>query len=210
MKKIHLLFAALCFGYLNSANACSDCVGLLSWGFSGSLGITHYSYVYNNDGQSVIGRLGLNGQYALSDFVAFGLEAGVQNGNTMRLDISKESLDLLGGEPVSILVKPMVDMLVSMQVTPFEDEGFFSFIKGGMAYRQLQVDRNEVNDLFKISPELQAGLGYKISDYLAIHIEYQHVFGGDPYYQVNELTQTATIANIPTQKAVLLGLTLII
>jgi hypothetical protein len=67
-----------------------------------------------------------------------------------------------------------------------------------------------VNDLSQISPELQAGLGYKINDYLAIHIEYQHVFGGDPYYQVNELTQTETIANIPTQKAVLLGLTLII
>jgi hypothetical protein len=166
--------------------------------------------VYNNDGQSVIGRLSLNGQYAPSDFVAFGLEAGVQNGNTMRLDVPKESLDLLGGEPVSVLVKPMLDMLISMQVTPFEDVGFFSFIKGGMAYRQLQVDRNEVNDLSQISPELQAGLGYKINDYLAIHIEYQHVFGGDPYYQVNEFTQTATIANIPTQKAVLLGLTLII
>ena len=210
MKKIHLLFVALCFGCFNSANACSDCNTPLNWGFSGSLGITHYSNVYNNDGQSVIGRLSLNSQYAVSDFVALGLEAGVQNGNTMRLDIPKESLDLLGGEPVSVLIKPMLDLLVSIQVTPFEEVGFFSFIKGGMAYRQLQVDRNEVNDLSKISPELQAGLGYKINDNLAIHIEYQHVFGGDPYYQVNELTQTATIANIPAQKAVLLGLTLII
>ena len=207
MKKITFLLATLWFG---CANACSNCDGLLSWGFSGSLGLSRYDFVYNKDGQSTIGRLSFNTQYIASDFLALGLEVGVQNGNTMRLDIPKPTLDLLGGEPVTIIVKPMVDLLVTAQVTPFDDVGFFGFIKGGVAYRQLQVDRNEVNDLSKTSPELQAGVGYKINDNLALHMEYQQIFGNNPYYQVNELNETATIANIPTQKAVLIGLTLII
>lgn len=210
MKIIHVLLATFWFGFFSCANACSNCEGLLSWGFSGSLGLARYDFVYNKDGQSTLGRLSLNAQYNASDFFALGLEAGVQNGNTMRLDIPKTTLDLLGGEPVSIIVKPMVDLLVTAQITPFEDVGFFGFLKGGVAYRQLQVDRNEVNDLSKTSPELQMGVGYKINDNLAFHLEYQHVFGNNPYYQVNELNETATIANIPTQKAVLIGLTLII
>lgn len=210
MNKITFLLATLWFGGFGCANACSNCDSPLRWGFSGSLGLSRYDFVYNKDGQSTIGRLSFNTQYIASDFFALGLEAGVQNGNTMRLDIPKSTLDLLGGEPVTIIVKPMVDLLVTAQVTPFDDVGFFGFIKGGVAYRQLQVDRNEVNDLSKTSPELQAGVGYKINDNLALHMEYQHIFGNNPYYQVNELSETATIANIPTQKAVLIGLTLII
>jgi len=210
MKKITFVLATLWFGWLSAANACSNCDGLLRWGFSGSLGLSRYDFVYNKDGQSTLGRLSLNTQYIASNFFALGLEAGVQNGNTMRLDIPKPTLDLLGGEPVTVIVKPMVDLLLTAEVTPFDDVGFFGFIKGGVAYRQLQVDRNEVNDLSKTSPELQAGIGYKINDNLALHMEYQQIFGNNPYYQVNELSEAATIANIPTQKAVLIGLTLII
>lgn len=209
MKKIHLLFALLCV-YLHPSYACSDCDMPLSWGFSGSLGLTHYDSVYNNDGQSVMGRLSLNTQYNLSSFFALGIDAGIQNGNTMRLDIPKSTLDELGGEPVSILVKPMIDILVTAQITPFEDERIFGFLKGGVAYRQAQVDRNEVNDLSQISPELQAGIGYKLNDNLALHIEYQQVFGGNPDYRVDSLTETARITNIPTQQAVLLGLSILI
>lgn len=207
MKKIPLMFALLCV-YLHPSYA--DCDLPLSWGISGSLGLTHYDSVYGNDGQSVMGRLSLSTQYNLSCFLGLGLDAGIQNGNTMRLDIPKSILDELGGEPVSILVKPMIDILLTAQFTPFEDERIFGFLKGGMAYRQAQVDRNEVNDLSQFNPELQAGIGYKLNDNLALHIEYQRVFGGNPNYQVDFLTETARISNIPTQQAVLLGLSIII
>lgn len=209
MKKINLLFAILCFGYLHTSSACSGCDLPLSWGFSGSLGFSQYDSVYKDDGQSVMGRLSFNTQYNLSEFVALGLEAGIQNGNTMRLNIPRPILDELGGEPVSIMVKPMIDLLVTTQITPFEDERWFGFVKGGIAYRQAQVDRNEVNDLSKTNPELQAGIGYKLNDNLAFHIEFQQVFGSNPDYQVNPLTETASIANIPSEKAVLLGLSII-
>lgn len=210
MQKIKLIWALLCLGYSYTASACSNCDMPLRWGFSGHLGFTRYDTVYLNDGQSVIGRLGINAQYPCSDLFALGIEVGGQNGNTMRLDIPKLTLDLLGGEPVSLTVKPMVDILGTLEVVPYEEMGLFGFIKGGVAYRQAQVGRNEVNDLSQTSPELQAGLGYKMNDNLALHVTYQQIFGNDPDYQVNWVTQTATIAHIPTQKSVLLGLSLII
>jgi len=210
MKKISVLLYLCCVGFLSSAQACSNCDLPLHFGISADIGFTQYPNMYHQDGQSVLGRLSLQTNYVPSDFIVLGIEAGLQNGNTMRLNLPKSTLDLLGGEPVSLIVKPLVDLLVTAQITPFEDVGFCGFIKGGVAFRQLQVDRNEVNDLSKISPELQAGLGYKINDNLALHIEYQQVFGGDPNYQVDPLTETASLSNIPTQKAVMLGLSLII
>lgn len=210
MKKTLLLAAAFYVHCFSIANACSDCGILVNWGFSGSLGVTHYDCVYNHDGQSVIGRLSFNSQYHLSDFFALGLEVGVQNGNTMRLDIPKATLDELGGEPVSLIVKPIMDVLLTAQINPYEDGGFFGFVKGGAAFLNAQVDRNEINDLSKISPELQAGLGYQINNNLAFQIEYQVLFGGNPDYRVYPITETATISTIPTQQAVLFGLSLII
>ena len=62
-----------------------------------------------------------------------------------------------------------VDLLATVQIKPVEDAGLFGFVKGGIAYRQQQVDRNEVNDLTKISPELQAGLGFKINENMTIN-----------------------------------------
>lgn len=200
-----------CLGFLGTAHACSDCDDLpLRWGFSASLGATQYENVYHNDGQSALGRLSLESRYPFSDFGSIALEAGIQNGNTMRLDISQLTLDLLGGEPVSISVKPMIDVLVGLQIKPFDDIGFFGSIKGGIAYRQIQMYRNEINDLTKFSPELQVGLGYQINDNMAIHAHYQHVFGGNPNYQLNSALTGATLSNIPSQRSVLLGLTLII
>lgn len=198
-------------GFISSAHACIDCDDLpIRWGFSANLGATQYKAMYLQDGQSALGRLSLESRYPFSEFASIALEAGIQNGNAMRLALPKSTLDLLGGEPVFIHVKPMIDVLLSAQIKPMEDLGFFGSIKGGIAFRQMQVDRNEVNDLSKVSPEIQAGLGYQINDYMAIHFHYQHVFGGDPNYQVNETLTSATISNIPSQNSVLLGLTLII
>lgn len=212
MKKITLILSLFCFGIFNSAYACFSCDTPFHFGISADMGFTQYTNVYHQDGQSVLGRLSIQTQYIPSDasFFVLGIEAGLQNGNTMRLDLDKSTLDRLGGEPVSIIVKPAIDLLGTLQIVPFEDFGLFGVIKGGVAFRQLQVDRNEVNDLSKTSPELQAGLGYKINENMAFHINYQQVFGGNPSYQVNELSDTATIANIPSQRSVLFGLTLII
>jgi hypothetical protein len=65
---------------------------------------------------------------------------------------------------VGIIVKPTLDILLTarMQFTP-DCRPVFGFLKGGMAYRVAQLDRREVNDLTKYSPEVQAGIGYQCS-----------------------------------------------
>lgn len=210
MKKIITVLSLFCSGFFSPAQACFTCDMPLHFGISADIGFTQYNKVYLQDGQSVLGRLSLQTQYSPSDFFALGIESGLQNGNTMRLNLPKSTLDLLGGEPVSVMVKPMIDLLGTLQVTPFDDFGLFGVLKGGVAFRQLQVNRNEVNDLSKTSPEFQAGLGYKINDNMAFHINYQQILGGNPNYQINPFTETATISNIPGQKTILFGLNLII
>ncbi|HFR9807935.1 TPA: hypothetical protein ACHYN4_000348 [Legionella pneumophila] len=209
VMKIHYLFLGLAlFSPLTQASNCFDCKGL-RFGISGSTGATQYHHAYAHDGQSVLGRLSLEAQYDVSELLSTGLEIGVQNGNTMRLDTPKPTLDVLGGEPVGIVIKPLIDALLTLKVTPFDNPGVFGFVKGGLAYRQLQVDRNEVNDLAKTSAELQVGLGYGMSDNSAFFLGYQHVFGSNPNYQVNPVTETGYIEGIPSQDAILLGLTIV-
>lgn len=208
MNNIKVLIVFALFTQTANANTCFDCNGL-RWGFSGSIGATNYRQAYANDGQSILGRLSLNAQYDVTESLNVGLDIGVQNGNTMRLDIPKPVLDMLGGEPITVVIKPLLDALVTIKVTPFDNPGLFGFVKGGIAYRQLQVDRNEVNNLTKTNPELQVGLGYGVSDNGALFLGFQHVFGSNPNYQVNPLTETGYIKALPSQDSILMGLSIL-
>ncbi|HHU0103065.1 TPA: hypothetical protein ACT9NQ_000781 [Legionella pneumophila] len=208
MKYAFWIAAALLSAPIANANSCFDCSGF-RWGLSGSTGATYYHDAYAHDGQSILGRLSVNLQYEASESLRPGLELGVQNGNTMRLDTPKPIRDALGGEPVEILIKPMLDVLLTLQMFPFDNPGLFGFVKGGLAYRQLQVDRNEVNDLAKTSPELQVGLGYGMTDNSAFFVGYQRVFGHHPNYQINPATETGYLEAIPDQDSLLLGLSIV-
>lgn len=208
MKLSYLLLSAFVFLPIANASNCFECNGL-RFGISGSAGATRYNNVYSNDGKSILGRLSLETNYDVSESLSLGLEIGVQNGNTLRLNIPKPLLDILGGEPVSVVVKPLMDALITLKTMPFDNPGIFGFLKGGLAYRQLQVDRNEVNDLTKINPELQLGLGYGMTDNSALFIAYQHIFGSNPNYQINPLTETGHIENVPSQNSLFLGISIL-
>ncbi|OJY25360.1 MAG: hypothetical protein BGO90_00910 [Legionella sp. 40-6] len=191
------------------ANDCLEC-NEPRLGISGSIGATNFQQAYANDGQSILGRLSLNGQYELTESLNLGLEIGVQNGNTMRLNISKPVLDMLGGEPVTVTIKPLFDTLVTLKVKPFNSLDLLGLLKGGLAYRQLQVDRNEVNNLEKIDPELQTGLEYRVNENGSLFLTFQHVFGRNPNYQVNPLIETGYIEELPSQNSILIGLSVLL
>jgi hypothetical protein len=209
MKKITLFLSVLICGYLSIAPSFADGFETdPSWALGINLGGTYYANGYGHDGQSAIGRLSIEKLLLTSETLNFGIELGIQNGNTMRLDIPQETLDVLGGEPVSIIVKPTIDLLLTArsQLTP--DCPVFVFAKGGMAYRVAQLDRREVNDLTKYSPEVQAGMGYQMNDYLSLNLSYQSIFGGNPRFALNETNELANISNIPNQQSVMIGLSL--
>lgn len=208
MKINYLFFGMAFFSHLSTATTCFDC-NEFRFGVSGSMGASNYHETYANDGKSILGRLSLEVQHDVSESLSLGVEIGVQNGNTMRLNISKPILDVLGGEPVGVVIKPLLDVLATLKVTPFDNPGLFGFVKGGVAYRQLQVDRNEVNDLAKINPEIQVGLGYGMNDNAALFLVFQHVFGNNPNYQANPLTETGYIQGLPSQDSILMGLSIL-
>jgi hypothetical protein len=174
------------------------------WAMSGSLGMAQFESTKAHQGQTSLARFGLN--YALTRFL--GLEAGIQNGNQMRFDLPQESEDILGGMPVSGTIKPQLDLLFTVK-TPKTQliKPLYAQIKAGMAYRQLQMDRDSINDLQEFSPELQVGLGFAFNERLDFSLMYQQVFGQKPKFVVDALRETASIANIPSQKALMLGLT---
>lgn len=205
MKKILVVLLSL-IGITGHSYACCDEGGYSSWTVDAAFGMVLYPDMANNDGQSAVGRLSLG--YALFSDIDWqlGLEAGIQSGNTMRLALPKESIDALGGLPIEAKMKPMLDMLVGLKTMPFSDAPIMAWLKGGMAYRQLQLDRESVPDLSQFSPEIQAGLGYQINQQTTINLGYQYVFGKKPELAIDPLAETGVLHNIPAQQAVMIGL----
>ena len=175
------------------------------WSITASLGMAHFDSMEGLHGQTALARLAFG--YALTHHV--GLETGIQNGNQMRLQVPKKTIDVLGGVPVVGTAKPLLDALITVKTPPLSSTiPLFVEAKGGVAYRQLQMDRETMNDRSQFAPELQAGLGYTVREHLNVNLMVQYVRGKNPDVAVDASTERGWIANIPTQKAILLGLTL--
>jgi opacity protein-like surface antigen len=174
------------------------------WSITASMGMGNFQYMEGTHGQTALGRFAFD--YALNSHL--GIEVGIQNGNHMRFALPHETVAILGGVPVEGATKPLLDLLVTAKTPHFNRAvPLYGLIKGGVAYRQLEIDRETVNDLTKIAPEVQAGIGYKVNKHLDVGLVYQYVAGKNPNVQADALTETGKIVNIPTQQAVLLGLT---
>lgn len=175
------------------------------WSISASLGMSYFQHMEDLQGLTALGRLSFD--YALTNL--FGLEMGIQNGNQMRFTIPKDTVDRLGGVAISGTLKPMLDTLFTLKA-PLSTTAFNTILKGGLTYRQLQMDRESLNDIVRFSPQIQAGFDYGINNRLHLTAFYQYIFGNDSQLQANPLTETGSIANIPSQEAVLLGITLLL
>ena len=190
------------------------------WTVIGSLGYTWYNNFYNGgstadlsaqatigDGQTALGRFAIARDLGSLKTVRFGVEIGVQNGNTARLAIPQATLDEIGGLPPQVTIKPMLDLLAIASWQPVENTPVFGLIKPGIAYRRMQVnDRVTFDDLSEVVFELQAGLGDRISDTANLSLNYQGIFEQNTNYTINITTFTGHISNIPIQNGLLLSL----
>ncbi|KTC96813.1 hypothetical protein [Legionella feeleii] len=179
---------------------------LKPWSITGSLGYTDYQNMYKADGQTGIGRFALGRDLLIYKQWIVGLEIGIQNGNDMRLGVSQATLDELGGLPIQSTVKPVLDVLATLEVPLWNTSALSGQLKGGVAYRRWQFNnRVSINDKSQLAGEVQAGLGYSISECTSLSLLYQGIFGSNPDFRVNALQQTGQVANIPVQHGVLLG-----
>jgi hypothetical protein len=178
----------------------------LYMGAYGSYGVIDGGY--QHDGQASQGRLSLGLRAAEFNCLSFGLEAGVQSGNDMRLTASTALIDATGGLPIQATLKPFLDLLVTVKAHLLEDHPLFGILKGGIAYRQLQlVDRSSAQgDLQRVNGEVQAGLGYNITDHAMLTAFYQGIYAGGSAGVGLNAAGDVTLSRIPTQQAGFLGL----
>ncbi len=182
---------------------------ILPWAVIGSLGWIGYQNS-DCDGQTAVGRFAIAKDLFNVPYSSFGLELGVQSGNTMHLDVPDSIIDELGGVPIQTTMKPMLDLLATVKVTP-PGSLFFAQFKGGAVYRHWQFDnRNSIPNLSKITAEIQAGIGYPISDLGSLSLLYQGINGGSPNFIVNEACPSGRVSALPIQQGVLLSFSLMI
>ena len=177
------------------------------WSITGSLGYAGLDGAYGGQGQSGVGRLGMGKVFKDYGRSSLGWELGVQNGTTMQLQIPEDTLDVLGGVPVTVTVKPLLDILVDWRFTPVSTTAMFGEVKLGAAYRRMDVlIRQTVNNKSQFAGEVQVGLGMPITDVATLSLLYQGIYGADVNFQANTTTETGFISNIPVQNGVLLSL----
>ncbi|MDI1352242.1 MAG: hypothetical protein PSV35_05650 [bacterium] len=176
------------------------------WAITASVGPGKFKHLYPKNSKHTLARLAVNNEMLLTGELAWGLELGVQNGNTMRLNIPPETLAVLEWLPVRTALAPMFDLLITAKSDPLAGSSFFAQLKGGIAYRYWQVENKAIKDFSQLTGEIQAGFGYPLSTLASLNLIYQGVFGGDPNLKINIYSKNGAITNIPTLHALLLGL----
>lgn len=175
-----------------------------SWSLITSVGYTEYQKMYSSDGETFLMKLSIGKSLYANRWGALGLEAGVQNGNSVRFDTSDTSE--LGGIPMAATIKPIFDILATVRTATIADLPLFVQIKGGAAFCHWQFDNNDdTRNQSQVSGELQAGIGVPVNEHVNLSLLYQGLFGGNPDFNVDINNNTATIRRIPVQHGVLLS-----
>ena len=190
------------------------------WSGIGSMGYTAYQDVGKGSGETMLGRFaigkdllnigdtGISGGSFDASSIHLGVELGVQNGTRLSLSAPQATLDGLGGLPPLLTAKPMLDLLGTLSWGPMEDIPGLILFKGGVAYRQWQMDYATVNNVSKIAGEIQVGLGIAVAEAATLSLLYQGIYGSSPGFTVNAVNGTGHIENIPSQSGILLSLSL--
>jgi hypothetical protein len=175
------------------------------WFVDGALGMSYTDNITNKTNQTAIGRLSLGTTLLSLTTWSADAEIGVQSGSTFRLAFPKESIDALGGVPIEVTIQPFLDVLGGLKVKPWTNLPMELWFKGGLAYRMMQTDRDEVNDISEVDPELQVGLGYHLTKQATLTLGYQIIFGKKPQLTIKPENESGYLHHVPQQQAFLLG-----
>lgn len=175
------------------------------WSVTASFGNSKYQYINPNTKTRAVGRVALGNELLLAGDYALGVEFGVQNGHNITLSIPKETLAVLSWIPVHTTLGPMLDLLVTAKSDSIGDSLFFAQFKGGVAYRNWEINHLPAKDVSRVAGEIQAGFGYPISALANLSLLYQGILSGRPQYQFTAGETVSHVSNIPSLHALLLG-----
>lgn len=176
------------------------------WSVAASLGYGDYQNMYQNDGETALGRLAIATELFVANQGTVGLEAGVQNGNHMQVATAPDPFNVLNRFVVQTTVRPMLDFLLTANTDLIGASLFFAQVKGGIAYRQWKIASNLINSKSELAGEIQAGLGCPLTEITSLNLLYQGVFGANSKFSFSPFTNTGVVASIPVQHGLLLGL----
>jgi hypothetical protein len=173
-----------------------------------AIGYGHYNNATRNNGSGAVARISLDaGAQFTQNYITTGLELGIQNGNSMELKTSTANYNNLAQTKITMNIKPTVDALAFLLIHIGSSKAVVG-LKSGIAYRKMTFNRDTINSLDKINAELQAQIGYQITERTTFDINYEIIFGKNPSMTttaVNTQTNTGTVYGIPTQQAGMLG-----
>ncbi|WP_392537186.1 hypothetical protein [Legionella sp. 227] len=163
---------------------------------------------YKNDGNVAQGRftLGVNAKEYRQWIL--GGEVGIQSGNTMRLATSSSVLDPATDLLPQAILKPLIDLLFTVKGQIQPDKPLYYILKGGIAYRQLQLeDRTSTygDGLSKLAGEFQAGVGMNLTEHVQLNAIYQGIYSNNNAGVYLDIAGNTPIAHIPTQQGGFLG-----
>ena len=163
---------------------------------------------YKNDGNVTLGRFALGVHAKQYRKWMLGGEVGVQSGNTMRLSASPAVVDPVTGLPPQAVLKPLLDLLFTVKAQALANKPIYYILKGGIAYRQFQLEDRTVSDgdgLSNVTGEFQAGLGLNITEHVFLNAFYQGIYSNRNAGVTLDSARNTPIAHIPTQQAGFLG-----
>lgn len=205
-KKSHSILCRLSvlLSLMVCSNTHAEALGNQGWYVNLGMGYAKINQIQPSDSETIVGKLGLGKTlFHFSHGISTGAELGVQNGNTMRMGVSDDQLNELGGLPIQTTLKPILDLLGTLKIKT----GKFLFIdtRVGAAYRSWQInDRETVNNVSDIRPELEIGLGSKINPHFDLSLLYQTIFSTPYSFTVDPVAETAHVNSTPQQSGVLL------
>ena len=178
------------------------------WSVLAGIGYSRYQDSYSSDNDTAAGRLALGLAFPTYwQALDLGFETGIQNGNSMKLSAvqgSSQYCGISGTTSIQTTVKPIVDLLATAQLSLNDAKTIFLVAKGGAAYRKWQFDRDSISNNSQINPEVQAGLGIRITPKTKLIAYYQGIYGRSVHVHTginrNGAMSIRCIENIPTQQ----------
>lgn len=197
-------YVGVLFSLIVCSSTYAEVLGNQGWYVNLGMGYAKINQIQPSDAETIIGKVGLGKTlFRFPHGISAGAELGVQTGNTMRMGISQDQLNTLGGLPIQTTLKPILDFLATLKIKT--GKCLFLDTRFGAAYRSWQInDRETVNNLSDIRPELEIGLGSKINRRFNLSLLYQTIFSTPYSFTIDPVEDTAHVNNIPQQSGVLL------
>lgn len=203
------------FVFLTAFFICSNAIATrtkpLPWSLEVGLGYGRYLDMYRNDGNTVLSRIGIGKELLNYDLFHGGAELGVQSGNNSRPRVSQSVLNQLGGLQIDSVIKPMLDLLLTARFYPNCCTPIFGQLKAGATWRIWQFTRTTVNDISKVDPEIQVGIGYDVNRFFRLSLSYQGIFGQNANFNTKCPTcSTRMWGGIPSENSVIFGMSMLL